>query len=78
MNTDKRDMGVFHQGFYPRISVHPRLHLHSPALALAGSAGASVQQAISPRRAPGPLAPAQVQANGVQVSVVVSDLETLS
>jgi hypothetical protein len=28
MNTDKKDLGVFHQGFYPRISVHPRLHLH--------------------------------------------------
>jgi hypothetical protein len=28
MNTDKFDLDVFHQCFYPKINVHLRLHLH--------------------------------------------------
>jgi hypothetical protein len=50
------------------VLIFPRPHLHSPALALTGSAGASVPQAVSPRQVPGRLSPAQVQANEVQVS----------
>jgi hypothetical protein len=28
MNTDKKDLGVLYQGIYPKINVHPCLHLH--------------------------------------------------